>query len=622
MRKLSFALLLSVLVLGSFAQQQYTGHVTLIPKGPDHNAVYYTNKISMNVDASGNAELVADLKFGPKSDPGDYVSFNGSITGTFSGDELSISGPLEQAMQDGKKYTQESVHTRVTGMKQSDVITGTFYMRYDGKEESIMTFTLKQGEIIPELLYPLGESPKVFDKGWKFGASFTSPDGDDLSENIKWSGTATFKPDKGPVSNPVFNNTGKNAIKLSVTDKSGNKFEKEYEIQVVAASNYAHSGCYAICKSDAHGCIGCPHPTTGYITGSATEVTIKSLPVAVVGDHGRTSGCCGANTFELTEGDPEVLINGKEAVLIGATTTHCGGMGIVSKSIPPLGQVLSANDSVYFIDPWGEKKSVTEGLYERLDTKYVGTTYIVGNNGSMTMSLLPNGLLTAGPNTQLKFLSDQNGVMTIQVDKGSIYFNGHATGTGKVVIQLKDCGLELKGTRFSLKVDQDQMKLDLLEGAVDFRLSNGEFFGINEGESIVSDYNSIVSRGVADTNAVHSFWNEIAHNAQGSKMIEVTAVEKVQDKWWSKYLTLKWLLVSGGGLLLIILILLVIIYSRRKKSGQKPKNLPPLPPVRVNAPDPKTSIPTEIPKIKFCPVCGNQLSAGIKFCGKCGYRIL
>ena len=622
MRKLSFALLLSVLVLGSFAQQQYTGHVTLIPKGPDHNAVYYTNKISMNVDASGNAELVADLKFGPKSDPGDYVSFNGSITGTFSGDELSISGPLEQAMQDGKKYTQESVHTRVTGVKQGDAISGTFYMRYDGKEESIMTFTLKQGEIIPELLYPLGESPKVFDKGWKFGASFTSPEGDDLSENIKWSGTATFKPDKGPVSNPVFNNTGKNTIKLSVTDKSGNKFEKEYEIQVVTASNYAHSGCYTICKSDAHGCIGCPHPTTGYITGSATEVTIKSLPVAVVGDHGRTSGCCGANTFELTEGDPEVLINGKEAVLIGATTTHCGGMGIVSKSIPPLGQVLSANDSVYFIDPWGKKKSVTEGLYERLDTKYVGTTYIVGNNGTMTMSLLPDGLLTAGPNTQLKFISDKNGVMTIQVDKGSIYFNGHSTGTGRVIIQLKDCGLELKGTRFSLKVDQDQMKLDLLEGAVDFRLSNGEIIAINEGESIVSDYNSIVSRGVADTNAVHSFWNEIAHNAQGSKMIEVTAVEKVQDKWWSKYLTLKWLLVSGGGLLLIILILLVIIYSRRKKSGQKPKNLPPLPPVQLNVPNPKSSIPTEKPKIKFCPVCGNQLSAGVKFCGKCGYRIL
>ncbi len=621
MRKITFALLLSVLVLGSFAQQQYTGYISLIPKGPDHNAAYYTNKISMSVDASGNAELIVNIKVGPKTDPGDYVSFNGSITGTLSGDALSISGPLDQVMQDGKKYTEAPVHTRVSGMKQGAIITGTFYMRYDGVEESTMTFTLKQGELVPELLYPLGESPKVFDKGWKFGASFTSPEGDDLSENIKWSGTASFKPDKGPVSKPIFNNTGKNTIKLTVTDKAGNKFEKEYEIQVVAASNYAHSGCYAVCKSDAHGCTGCPHPTSGYITGSATEVTIKSLPVAVVGDRGRTTGCCGPNTSELTEGDPEVLINGKEAVLIGASTTHCGGMGNVSKKIPPLGQILSANDSVYFIDPWGEKKSVTEGLYERLDTKYVGTTYLVGEKGTMTLSLLPNGLLTAGPNTQLKFLSDNNGVMTIQVDKGSIYFNGHSTGTGKVIIQLKDGGLELKGTRFSLQVDQNQMKLDLLEGAVDFRLSNGEIIEINEGESIVSDYNSIVSRGIADTNAVNDFWSKIASNSPGAKMIEVTAVEKVQDNWWSKYLTFKWMLIIGGSLLLFILILLLLVYLRRKKHSQKLNLQPPSTPVQVNVPNTIPNKPDEKPKFKFCPACGNQLSAGIKFCGKCGYHI-
>ncbi len=620
MKTSTIAFLLTVLSISLTAQQQYTGYVTLIPKGPDYNAAYYTNRIFMNVYASGNAELTANLKFGPKSDPGDYIAFTGTISGSLSGDELSISGPLNEAMQDGKNYTEESVHTRVSGIKQDNAITGTFYMRFDGKEESIMTFTLKPGEIVPELLFPLGNSPKVFDKGWKFGAGFISNEGKDLSENIQWSGTATFKPNKGPVSSPVFKSTGTNKIKLTVADEKGNKYEKEYDIQVVAASKYAHTGCYSICGSDSHGCPGCAHSTAGFITGSASEVTINSLPVAVVGDNGRAGVCCGANTFVLTEGDPEVLINGNQVVPVGANTTHCGGMGKVSKNIPKLGQVLNANDSVYFIDPWGEKKSVTEGLYERLGTGYLGTTYIIGNKGTMTLSLLPNGLITAGPNTQLTVLSDEGGVMTIQVDKGSIYFNGHSSGTGKVVIKLKDSGLELKGTRFSLQVDDSRMKLDMLEGAVDYRLGNGEIVSISEGESVVSDYNSILSHGTADTSLVSAFWQETAHIAAGTRMIEVTAEETVDTHWYSKYLTLKWLL-TGAGILLLALIILIIIVKIRRKSNKKQKIQPPMPAVPSNSPHPATNIQPEPAIMKFCPSCGNQLVPGIKFCGKCGFRI-
>lgn len=620
MKTLAISFLLTIFTISLPAQQQYTGYVTLIPKGPDYNAAYYTNKIFMNVDASGNAELTANLKFGPKSDPGDYITFTGTISGSFSGDELSISGTLNEAMQDGKNFTEESVHTRVSGMKQDNAITGTFYMRFDGKEESIMTFTLKPGEIVPELLFPLGNSPKVFDKGWKFGASFISNEGKDLSENIQWSGTAIFKPNKGPVSSPVFNNTGLNKIKLSVADDKGNKYEKEYDLQVVAASQYAHTGCYAICMADAHGCTGCPHTTSGFITGSAAEVTINGLPAAIAGDKGTAVICCGANTFELTDGDPDVLINGSQAVLIGAATTHCGGMGTVSKRIPKLGQVLSANDSVYFIDPWGEKKSVTEGLYERLGTTYIGTTYIVGDKGTMTLSLLPNGLITAGPNTQLKVLSDEAGVMTIQVDKGSIYFNGHSTGSGKVVIQLKDSGLELKGTRFSLKVDNNQMKLDLLEGAVDYRLSTGEIVSISEGESVVSDYKNILSRGIADTSLVCAYWKETAQVAAGTKIIEVTEEVTTTTHWYSKYLTLKWLL-SGAGVLLLAVIILIFIVRMRRKANKKRSIQSPHPPVRANPPQPVSTNQPEPAKMKFCPSCGNLLVPGIKFCGKCGFRL-
>ncbi|MBK8951914.1 MAG: hypothetical protein IPM85_05980 [Chitinophagaceae bacterium] len=231
MLRFATILLLAVISLPCIAQQQYTGTVALIPKGPDNNAAYYTNKISMKVDAGGTAMLTAHLKFGPKSEPGDYISFNGSITGTLDGNELSISGPLNQAMQDGKRFVEEDVHTRVSGLKQGDIITGTFYMRYDGKEESTMTFTLKQGEVVPELLFPLGSSPKVFDKGWLFGASFkiTGKDDEeiDLSENIQWSGTSV-EPDKGPTNRPVFNNAGENKIILTV-EHEGKKFSKRIQ---------------------------------------------------------------------------------------------------------------------------------------------------------------------------------------------------------------------------------------------------------------------------------------------------------------------------------------------------------------------------------------------------------
>ena len=95
-------LLLAGLPLFTFSQQEYKGTVSLIPKGPDFNAAYYTNKLSMTVDAGGTAVLTANLRFGPKTDPGDYIAFTGSISGTLQGGELSLSGSLNQAMQDGK----------------------------------------------------------------------------------------------------------------------------------------------------------------------------------------------------------------------------------------------------------------------------------------------------------------------------------------------------------------------------------------------------------------------------------------------------------------------------------------------------------------------------------------
>ncbi|MGB3008546.1 MAG: PAAR domain-containing protein, partial [Chitinophagaceae bacterium] len=330
-RSVTGLMLLSVLSVFSYAQQiQYTGTVALIQKGPDNNAAYYTNKISMKVETGGAAVFTANLKFGPKSEPADYISFNGTLNGTLDGNELTLNGSLNQAMQDGKNFEESAVTTRISGQKNGDVITGTFYMRYDGKEETTMTFTLKPGEQVPELLFPLGKSPKVFDKGWLFGAAFkiTGKEEEelDLSDNIKWSGTASFEPEKGASSRPSFNSVGENKIILTV-EYEGKKYSKEYKVTTVNAYNYARVGAKSLCPADAHGDPGDPRTCIGpVITGNA-NVLINGMPAACEGDRGIHAVCSGPNNFIIVDGDPDVLINGKKAAKLFTLTQHCGGVG-------------------------------------------------------------------------------------------------------------------------------------------------------------------------------------------------------------------------------------------------------------------------------------------------------
>ena len=77
---------------------------------------------------------------------------------------------------------------------------------------------------MPELLFPLGKSPKVFDKGWLFGASFKITGKDnkeiDLRDEIEWSGTGNFEPGKGSSCRPAFNSVGENKIILTAESVS------------------------------------------------------------------------------------------------------------------------------------------------------------------------------------------------------------------------------------------------------------------------------------------------------------------------------------------------------------------------------------------------------------------
>ena len=464
MRTLATTLLLAVISLSSFAQQQYTGTVALIPKGPDFNAAYYTNKISMTVNGS-TAELTAKLKFGPKSDPGDYISFTGSITGTFDGNELSISGPLNQAMQDGKRFMEEEVHTRVSGMKQGDIITGTFYMRYDGKEESTMTFALKPGELVPELLFPLGSSPKVFDKGWLFGASFKitgkNDEEVDLSENIQWSGTASFEPDKGPSSRPAFNSIGENKIILTV-EHEGKKYSKEYKVSTVPSSLYAHIGSMALCPSDAHGCIACAHTVTGPVITGNGNVLIDGMPVACEGDRGVHAGCCGGNSFVITGGDPEVLINGKKVAKIGSSTQHCGGNGHIVST----GSGVSTRDAYMALS---DDISITKNGQKlpKSSKPEAGTTIKTGPKGLLMMSPDKNTVLMMLPKTHAVITNNDGNDMVIQLEDGNIMVNGEkADGNKNLVIESLNEKLMRKGTRFLFSHSKESSRLIVYEGEV------------------------------------------------------------------------------------------------------------------------------------------------------------
>lgn len=181
-----------------------------------------------------------------------------------------------------------------------------------------------------QLTYPAGESPKVFDNGWVFGARAILRPGTskekNISRKIRWSGTGKFQPKKGPESRPQFNKIGGNKIRLRV--KHGGRFRtKVYRVKTVDSARYASVGSLVqgICN---HPCESTTFFTSGTTIEGSPNVTAGGTPAARDGDTGVHGACCGSNTFYVDGGDPEVLINGKPAARIGERTVHCGGAGI------------------------------------------------------------------------------------------------------------------------------------------------------------------------------------------------------------------------------------------------------------------------------------------------------
>jgi uncharacterized Zn-binding protein involved in type VI secretion len=187
------------------------------------------------------------------------------------------------------------------------------------------------GDVELTLTYPVGASPKVFTTGWLFGARCTvdTPDGQtDLSENVQWSGTGSFSPDRGPRSRPSFSGAGANEITLSC-EVGGEVVEKTFRVQAVSPAGYAHVGSVAKAPSVAFGALGCPHAVVGPITTGSPTVYIGGKPAARVGDVGVAAADCGPNSFKIIDGDSSVMIDGRPAAKIGSQTDHYGGLGSI-----------------------------------------------------------------------------------------------------------------------------------------------------------------------------------------------------------------------------------------------------------------------------------------------------
>ena len=202
----------------------------------------------------------------------------------------------------------------------------------DGYNREVEKLNQMTADVQVSLTFPVGKSPKVFTRGWVFGARCLVNPGTkeqlDISDEVHWKGTGTFVPDRGPKSRPVFNAPGTNRITLYFEEEGKVVFEKSFTVEAVDPAGYARMSDRASCPADYHGCPACPHSNViGPITSGSQTVFIDGISAARVGDVGIHAACCGKNEFVIKKGDVTVLIDGKPAARRGDPTQHCGGMG-------------------------------------------------------------------------------------------------------------------------------------------------------------------------------------------------------------------------------------------------------------------------------------------------------
>ena len=93
------------------------------------------------------------------------------------------------------------------------------------------------------MTYPAGESPKVFQEDWFFGARCTYIDENgkevDISDQVSWCGdeNTSFSPDRSSRSFPTFKTEGVHPIELSV-NINGEVYLKEFYVTTIISWKY------------------------------------------------------------------------------------------------------------------------------------------------------------------------------------------------------------------------------------------------------------------------------------------------------------------------------------------------------------------------------------------------
>ncbi|MBI5858820.1 MAG: PAAR domain-containing protein [Sphingobacteriales bacterium] len=457
MKKCFFSalLLLSMAILCQ-SQNTYTGKFRVVGPNSDNVAVY-SNSLTLNISPENEVSISLHFKGGSRTEPDDYIDLSGTITGTIEGGQLDVSGSVASEMKDAGKIKQSQQGMTILGSLNGNKMEGKVYMG-PIKDGAFFDFTAVGGELKPALTFPAGPSPKVFNKGWVFGASFSVTDKDgnevDLSDKVEWSGTATFKPEKGKLSRPVFNSVGSNKIILTVKYE-GNTYKGEYPVTTVDVSKYAFQGCRVETKGDSHGCPACPHPAVGPITTGSPDILIYGHPAARVGDVGYHMVCCGPNTFTILSGDDEVLINGKAAALFEfSKTQHCGSIGNICKASGQRSLIRNKDVTVNNKEAGGE---ITLMKDDEIKT---------GEKGLLSFSNGSQGMVSLMPSTSIKVLENIPEQLKLQLYYGTLAANGDVNAGKKLLIELKKLAIRPKGTKFIVITDSLQSMVNVYHGSV------------------------------------------------------------------------------------------------------------------------------------------------------------
>lgn len=588
-------------------------------------------QFNLSVDKNANINITMDVEVREaKTQSTNYIQFVSTANGTVNADgELSATGPFTFNIYEREKMdTQWSLTAVYTGKFTNEggvsVVTGTIKVQQEQEGEVVFSFN---GSLLAEpgikLLFPLGESPKVLDKGWKFAASAivkTSNGMLDVSDKVEWSGSADFTPVIGKESLPSFHKLGVNTIKLLVKLSDGTELSEEFDIDVVDSKLYATLGCYAVCPADAHMCPVCPHPVVGVLSVGENEVLINGQPIITAPYTGIQTGCCGPNTFTVPTGDPNVLIHGKPAVLLGNVSNHCGGQGKIMRAQETVFPILSFNQDVTVM----LKITGTYSGKELSDVKGSndGSTFITGGTGAVSIGLGPGQMLSAGPNTEFKVEKNAEGKTIVKVSKGFIKYAGHSAGPGNLIINLEKETIIPMGTQFVAEISPMKTIFTLLEGKVDYKFENsGETISLEAGEKIETNTQGVVERTKADPSEVEKLWGGFATAAGQITLAEFDATTSSNNKGYLSSIRKYWIpIVIGVGLIFLLMIILVIVRKSRKHRLRHNQQLPSndvihkidnekLPPI------------SSVAAAKFCPACGNSLMPTSRFCGKCGNKI-